>query len=444
MLFFLKLVSKFFFLTVFFLASIVAGENKSSEIKIFIAKDIITLNLNEDSVEAVATRGSTIINIGSKEKLISIYPGATLISDYKNATLVPGFIEHHIHPFLAAVTMNSEILAIEDWHLPSKTSMGVRDRLNYLLNLSQIENNYPKNQPLITWGFHHYFHGRLTRHDLDQISSTRPIIVIHRSFHEFILNTPAMELLGINKSAFSALEADEHLANFDDGHFSERGAIIVLPKLMQVFADPTKLMQGLQKTREYLHSNGITVIGNPGSMHNQNLQTAKNLIFGGIDSPFESYFFPSALNLTEQFELNEILDAAKAQTSWGVGKLNYLSQHIKLFADGAMYSQNMVMRDGYLDNHQGSWLMNLDTFENLFKIFWDDGYQIHIHQNGDAGLDRLLVTLEKNLANNPRADHRTTVVHFGYSAKDQLKKNERIRSSGECKSILCNGPFRSV
>ena len=64
MLFFLKLALKFCFLTVFFLASIVAGENKSSEIKIFIAKDIITLNLNEDSVEAVATRGSTIINIG--------------------------------------------------------------------------------------------------------------------------------------------------------------------------------------------------------------------------------------------------------------------------------------------------------------------------------------------------------------------------------------------
>ena len=42
------------------------------------------------------------------------------------------FIEHHIHPFLAAVTMNSEILAIEDWYLPSKTSKGVRDRLSYL------------------------------------------------------------------------------------------------------------------------------------------------------------------------------------------------------------------------------------------------------------------------------------------------------------------------
>ena len=322
--------------------------------------------------------------------------------------------------------MNSEILAIEDWQLSSKTSIGVRNRSSYLSNLSEIEENHPKDQSLISWGFHHYFHGKLTRYDLDKISSTRPIIIIHRSFHEFILNTPAMELLGINKNAFKNLEEDQHLANFDDGHFSERGAIIVLPKLMQVLAAPTKLIQGLQKTKEYLHSNGITVIGNPGSMYNKDLQGAKNLIFGNIDSPFESYFFPSALNLSEQFQIHEVLGAAKDQTRWGAGKLNYLSKHIKLFADGAMYSQNMVMRDGYLDNHQGSWLMNLETFENLFRIFWDEGYQIHIHQNGDAALDRLLLTLEKNLARNPRDDHRTTVVHFGYSAKDQLKKMKEL------------------
>ena len=423
MIFFIKAVSKFFFLAAFILASTIIS---ADEIKIFIAKDIITLNSNNDSVEAVATQGSKIINVGSKEELTSIYPDADLVSNYKNATIVPGFIEHHIHPFLAAVTMNSEILAIEDWHLPSKTSKGVRDRASYLSNLYEIENNHPVNQPLISWGFHHYFHGKLTKYDLDKISSIRPIIIIHRSFHEFILNTPAMKLLGINKNAFSDLEVDERLANFDDGHFSERGAIIVLPKLMQVLATPPALMQGLQKTKDYLHSNGITVIGNPGSMYNKDLQIAKNLIFGNLDSPFESYFFPSALNLSEQFKLNEVLDAAKEQTSWGAGKLNYLSKHIKLFADGAMYSQNMVMRDGYLDNHQGSWLMSLDTFENLFKIFWDDGYQIHIHQNGDAGLDRLLATLKKNLDDNPRADHRTTVVHFGYSAKDQLEKMKEL------------------
>ena len=413
----------FCLLIIFILAPTIVN---ADQVKVYIAKDIVSLNSNNDSFGAVATQGSIIINAGSREKLTATYPNAEVISIYENATIVPGFIEHHIHPFLAAVTMNSEILAIEDWHLPSKTAQGVRDRANYLSNLYEIEKNHPANQPLISWGFHHYFHGKLTKYDLDNISVTRPIIIIHRSFHEFILNTPAMELLGINKNAYKNLKEDEHLANFDEGHFSERGAIIVLPKLMQVLATPTALIQGLQKTRDYLHSNGITVIGNPGSMYNKDLQKAKNFIFGNTDSPFESYFFPSALNLSEQFEFNEVLNAAKEQTSWGSGKLNYLSKHIKLFADGAMYSQNMVMRDGYLDDHQGSWLMSLDTFDNLFKIFWDDGYQIHIHQNGDAALDRLLATLRKNLDSNPRSDHRTTVVHFGYSAKDQLEEMKEL------------------
>jgi hypothetical protein len=87
-----------------------------------------------------------------------------------------------------------------------------------------------------------------------------------------------------------------------------------------------------------------------------------------------------------------------------------------------MYSQNMMMREGYLDNHQGVWLMDNKNYRELFKLFWDANYQIHIHQNGDAALDRLLNNLEENLINNPRKDHRTTVVHFGYSAKDQLQR----------------------
>ena len=85
-------------------------------------------------------------------------------------------------------------------------------------------------------GFHHYFHGKLIKHDLDKISSTRPIIIIIDLFHEFIFKYSSNEAIEINKEAFNLHEENNNLANFDDGHFSERGAIIVLPKLMQVLA----------------------------------------------------------------------------------------------------------------------------------------------------------------------------------------------------------------
>ena len=91
-----------------------------------------------------------------------------------------------------------------------------------------------------------------------------------------------------------------------------------------------------------------------------------------------------------------------------------------------MYSQKMMMRDGYLDGHDGAWLIHEDIYKALFKIFWDAGYQIHVHQNGDLGLDRVLDVLEENLKNKPREDHRTTVVHFGYSAKDQIQRLKKL------------------
>jgi len=51
MLFFAKSFLKFFFIAAFFLISSIAS---ADEIKIFIANNILTLNSNNDNVEAVA------------------------------------------------------------------------------------------------------------------------------------------------------------------------------------------------------------------------------------------------------------------------------------------------------------------------------------------------------------------------------------------------------
>ena len=82
--------------------------------------------------------------------------------------------------------------------------------------------------------------------------------------------------------------------------------------------------------------------------------------------------------------------------------------------------------------------MEPEVFAKAFKIYWDAGYQIHIHQNGDAGLDLVLDTLEENLELHPRDDHRTVIVHFGFSRPDQV---ERIARLG---AIVSANPFYPV
>jgi predicted amidohydrolase YtcJ len=99
---------------------------------------------------------------------------------------------------------------------------------------------------------------------------------------------------------------------------------------------------------------------------------------------------------------------------------------VKLFADGAIFSQLMQVREPYIDGHQGEWMTDLEVFERAFRIYWDAGYQIHIHVNGDAGLDRVLNALEKNIRRYPRYNHRTTIVHFAVSAKDQVVRIKQL------------------
>ena len=396
--------------------------------RIIVAKEIVTLDDRYQNVDAVFIKGSRIQAVGTKDELLKEFPGVKVDIANENNIIVPGFIEHHIHPLLAGITMNSNIVAIDDWNVPHKKSAGVRDREGYLKRLTTIENNMNDLQePLVSWGFHHFFHGKLTRQDLDLVSKDRPILIIHRSFHEFIMNSKALSLFKITEEDLNGLTDEEKKhASFDEGHFSERGLIAVMPKVMQYIAAPQRIIKGLQITEKYVQQNGITLIANPGSMYDQKIQQAKNYVFGDEDTPFKSLYIPSALYMLEHTDISNLLEETEKHLSWGQGKVEFLPNHIKLFTDGAMYSQNMVLRDGYLDGHQGAWLMENDIFKDVFRLFWDAEYQIHVHQNGDAGLDRLLDVLDENMQRNPRKDHRTTVVHFGYSAFDQVERMKKL------------------
>ena len=408
----------------------------SEDITIYHAKEIVTLDEKVASANAVSVKSDRVMAIGSLDDLIERNPDASINRQFQNDVIVPGFIEHHIHPFLSAITMNAEIISIEGWDLPNNQSIAYRDRDSYMQRLSEIEENMKSDSPLITWGFHHYFHGDLSREDLDRISKDRPILVMHRSYHEFILNTPALEYFDISQEFIESLDEEARAyADFDRGHFSEQGMISVFPKLLRHLGKPEYLLSGLQLTEDYLHQNGVTMIANPGAWLIKSIQDAKNLILGDENTPFRSFFIPSALILSEDHDVPELVEEAKKLLEWGGGKVEYLPNRIKLFADGAMYSQNMVLSEGYLDGHQGAWLMQEGLYRSAFKLFWDEGYQIHIHQNGDEALDLILDVLEENMANNPREDHRTTIVHFGISRADQM---DRVKSLG---AIVSANPY---
>ena len=80
-----------------------------------------------------------------------------------------------------------------DWSLPDRTLTGVRTREEYMERLKElVDSKTAEDGMIITWGFHHYFHGSLSRQELDSLCPDKPLIVWHRSFHELYMNTTAI------------------------------------------------------------------------------------------------------------------------------------------------------------------------------------------------------------------------------------------------------------
>jgi predicted amidohydrolase YtcJ len=407
---------------------------------IYTAREIVTLDPTRSTATAVAVVNGRILWTGSLDEVKDTLADQpfTIDTTFADHVIVPGFIAQHDHPVLAALTMSSEILSIEDWVLPTGTVPAVKDKQDFMTRLAQAVNAAPDSQDaLLTWGYHPAFFGPLTKADLDTISTTRPIIVWARSCHEMIFNSATIARAGITQAVYDGFTASaREQSSFADGHFWEQGLFAVLPFIAGFAASPARLRAGLELSRDYMHAKGITFGNEPGGILSKPVQDGVNAVFSSPDMPFRwSFMVDGKSMVAAHADDAQVIAESEKLASWYGGMTSLAPRQAKLFADGAIYSQLMQVRQPYLDGHKGEWMMDEAVFQRAFRIYWDAGYQLHIHVNGDAGLDRVLDTLEANLRRNPRYDHRTVLVHFAVSSKDQVA---RIKALG---AIVSGNPY---
>ena len=419
-----------------------APPTEGPTVVIYTAREIVTLDANRPSVEAIAIEGDTILATGNLEDLERELAGRSFEIDrrFNDLVLIPGLINQHEHAWLAAIVMLAEILSIEDWVLPDRTLLRARDAADYRRRLKLlIEEHVETDEVLYTWGYHQLFHGELSRATLDELSPEIPIIVLQRSMHEMIFNTPALERFGIDRARIEQVPAFARAqTDLERGHFWEQGLFAVAPLVFGDLFAPDRYRPALERVERYWHAAGTTLVAEPGGIVSPALTSMQNEVLGDAETPFRMYYLVDGKTMVMAYPEEEVIAETEKLFESAVGMTRFLPKKVKLFVDGAMFSQLMQMSDGYLDGHQGEWLMQPELFEKAFRIYWDAGYQIHVHQNGDAGLDLLLDTLEKNLKRNPRRDHRTVIVHFGFSRPEQV---ERLATLG---AIVSANPFYTV
>jgi predicted amidohydrolase YtcJ len=139
---------------------------------IYSAKEFITMNSNQPRVEAVAVKEGKFVAIGTLDEVKkAVGKDAKIDQTFDGKVVIAGFVEQHVHPVLAALTMNTKVISIEDWDTIDGFSPAVRDEQGYQRRLAEaVGAHADKSAPFISWGYHHYFHGDLSRPALDKLA----------------------------------------------------------------------------------------------------------------------------------------------------------------------------------------------------------------------------------------------------------------------------------
>ena len=160
---------------------------------------VLTLDPLRAGAQAVAVRGSTIAAFGSSKDIASLAGPATRIINCGGKTLIPGFVDSHCHVLAQAASLQGidcspkTVTSIEDLedvvrHRAEATQTGRWIRGFGYDDLSFLEKRHP------------------TRWDLNRAAPNHPVRLDHRSGHATVLNSLALNLVGLDASTPDPVE----------------------------------------------------------------------------------------------------------------------------------------------------------------------------------------------------------------------------------------------
>jgi predicted amidohydrolase YtcJ len=222
-----------------------------------------------------------------------------------------------------------------------------------------------------------------------------------------------------------AAKADPHHGDFDRGLFSETCLLIALDRMRPAILGPEKITSGMIALKSMLLRSGVTTVSDMGTGIFAGFDLEAKLISAAFEqpgNPSRVMLMPIASTIAAGTDPGEWLQGVKQR--YGSPHVR-VDRRVKMLADGAFFALNMRMNaPGYSDGHLGKWITEPEVLEAQFKRFWDSGFSLHIHVNGDEGLD---VVLDRLAALPVRRQQTITLEHLGYSTEAQ---NRRIAQLG--------------
>lgn len=274
------------------------------------------------------------------------------------------------------------------------------------------------------------------RYDLDQVSIEIPICAVRACGHCLVVNSKALELLGITKET---PQPDGGQIGMEDGKPDGRFYDNAMELVYKFMPAPTKeqLREMILAACNKLNSYGVT------SCQSDDYSTFSNVSWQDINTVYQQLEEEGALTVRvyEQSNFSDLESLkifVEAGNCTGVGSEYFQIGPLKLLGDGSLGSRTAYVSRPYEDDSStcGIPVFSQETLDEMIGYAHRQGMQVAVHAIGDACLDRVLCAYEKALKESPRDDHRHGIVHCQITRPDQLKKIEELKLHVYAQSIF--------
>jgi predicted amidohydrolase YtcJ len=403
-----------------------------TETNVFSARDIITMNASRPHATHVAVRDGRILGAGSLEDMEQWAP-YTLTDDFADKILVPGFVEGHAHAMEGGI-WDFPYVGYEDrWDPSGRRWEGAQSLDAVIAALTAAEARLDDAEtPLFAWGFDPIYFGeaRMNATQLDSVSTTRPIIVLHSNGHLLNVNSRLMDMAGIT--------ADTNVYGvLKDDNGKPTGELMEMAAKYMAYRQTGNPFFGGIKTPSLLRYAESAV--------NCGVTTATDLFASFNEESLAAYVEASqtpgyalrlmpALNTIEQ-SIDEGIALAKRALQDNNDRLHH--RLCKVMTDGSI--QGFTARLKWPGYHNGKpnglWNLDPDTLGELVLEYHKAGLHLHIHTNGDEASELMLDALEAAQLACPRPDHRHTLQHCQMADASQFRRMAKL---GVCVNLFAN------
>lgn len=401
--------------------------------KIYIAKMIITMDASHPFATYVAVEDNKIVGLGDQE-IKTLFPDFEVDSQFADKFILPGFIEAHSHA-LAGTDGLVPYAGFFDRPSPDGGILKGHETLDSLIQYLQEEDKkMPAGQTLLANGFDPiYFDGpRVSKVDLDRVSTTRPILLLHASGHLMTINSIALSKIPADKLSTPGIAKGED--GQPNGELQEVAAVLlglaIAGSVAARFMDPKLLIPRYIKLAQMA---GCTTVGEMGGVFELDKDGVMDeLIALTNNSPVRivtAYFSPTSDKKPEDQP-----SYVKSLISKNTDKLKVGS--VKFIADGSLQGYTGRISKPYVNGvENGVWNQSPEVLASLAKIYNDAEIQINCHCNGDEASAAFIEAVKQALAQKPWPDHRHTIQHTQMADEAQFSQMKEL---GICANIFSN------